>query len=77
MTCVLTVNKRNEFFQTIIIFWTDQLLLLNLNHGLTHESITIKHKIDNLHKYKTNTPAVCSALSVHETNIATVGEDGR
>ncbi|XP_055325450.1 nucleoporin Nup43 [Sitodiplosis mosellana] len=53
-----------------------QLLLINLNHGLTHESITVKHQIEQLHKYKTNTPAVCSGLSVHETNIATVGEDG-
>lgn len=56
---------------------TAQLFFLNLNYGLTHESITIKHQIDQRHKYKTNTPAVCSGLSVHETNIATIGEDGR
>lgn len=56
---------------------TAQLLLINLNYGLTHESITIKHQIEQLHKYKTNVPAVCSGLSVYETNIATIGEDGR
>lgn len=54
-----------------------QLYLVNLNHGLTNESITIKHKIEQLHKYKTGTPAVCSGMAVHESNIATVGEDGR
>lgn len=56
---------------------TVQLLLINLNYGLTHESITVKHQIEQLHKYKTNAPAVCTGISVYETNIATVGEDGR
>lgn len=76
---IYELNQQNLFScaNTKSLFLTDQLLFVNLNHGLTHESITIKHKIDSLHKYKTNTPAVCSALSVHETNIATVGEDGR
>lgn len=44
---------------------------------MTHEDITVKHKVENLHKFKTNAPAVCTGISIHETNIATVGEDGR
>lgn len=55
-----------------------QLILIDLNHGLTHDdSIAVKHQIQHLHKYQMNTPAICSGLSVYETNIATIGEDGR
>lgn len=54
-----------------------QILLLSLDRNLTNEDITVKHQIENLHKYSENSPAICSDISVHETNIATVGEDGR
>lgn len=59
------------------MFFVAQLLLIDLNHGLTNDSISVKHQIEHLHKYEINTPAVCSGLSIHETNIATIGEDGR
>lgn len=67
-----TFSKKHSSFLR-----TAQLLLIDLNHGITNENITVKHQIDQLHKYEVNTPAVCSGLSVHETNIATIGEDGR
>lgn len=51
---------------------------MDLNHGLANDdNIAVKHQIEHLHKYQTNTPAICSGLSVYETNIATIGEDGR
>lgn len=58
-------------------YFAAQVMLLTLERNVTNETITIKHTIENLHKYSANIPAICSAVSVHETNIATVGEDGR
>lgn len=65
------------FDNFVFEFWAAQLLLINLNQNMTHEDITLKHHVDNLHKFKTNVPAICTGVSIHGTNIATVGEDGR
>lgn len=54
-----------------------QVLTLTLDRNVTGETIAIKNRIENLHKYSDGSPAICSGISVHETNIATVGEDGR
>lgn len=61
----------------LIYLFAAQLILINLNQNMTQENITVKHQVDNLHKFKTNVPAACTGISIHETNIATVGEDGR
>lgn len=66
-----------RFSNSLIFLRAAQLYLIDMNHGITQDSITVKHKIEHLHKYEVNTPAVCSGLSVHGTNIATIGEDGR
>lgn len=64
-------------FCRVFLSFLAQLLFINLSKSLTHAEIEEKHRIDNLHKFKTGVPAVCSAISVFDTNIATVGEDGR
>lgn len=55
-----------------------QILLINLNNQVNQNHLTVTKQVDNLHKYPhNNAPAVCTGLSVHDLNIATVGEDGR
>lgn len=55
-----------------------QVLFINLNNQVSQNNLTVKNQVGNLHKYPCNdAPAVCTGLSVHDLNIATVGEDGR
>lgn len=70
-------TERFHRFQTFSVF-SAQVLFINLNNQVSQNNLTVKNEVSNLHKYAYNdAPAVCTGLSVHDLNIATVGEDGR
>lgn len=47
-----------------------------LNRDLEKNNLHENFRFGDLHKFKTNDPAVCTGLSVFEDSIATIGEDG-
>lgn len=59
------------------LYLAAQLLFLHLNPNASQNNLTQKHQIENLHKFGNGSSAICTGLSIHELNIATVGEDGR
>lgn len=54
-----------------------QVIFFHLNPNVSQGNLTQKHQLENLHKYDNQSAAVCTGLSIHELNIATVGEDGK
>lgn len=48
-----------------------------LNRDMERNNLNENFRFENLHKFKTNDPALCTGLSVHEDAIATIGEDGK
>lgn len=83
IVCSTSSNKCNfqencSFHLNNILFnFVAQLLFINYNTNVSQNNLTQKHQLENLHKYENNLPAACTGLSIHELNIATVGEDGR
>ncbi|XP_058445492.1 nucleoporin Nup43 [Malaya genurostris] len=53
---------------------------ITLDRDKDEDNLQERHRFVNLHKFDTfesSNDAPCTALSVHETDVATVGEDGR
>lgn len=48
-----------------------------INRDIERNNIRENFRFDNIHKFKTGDPALCTGLSLHEDSVATIGEDGK
>lgn len=67
-----------QFFLKFIFLFanTGSLTLLNINRNLAQNNLTEKRRFDRLHKFVDGNNAPCTGLSVFDSDVATVGEDG-
>lgn len=62
----------------IIIFelnYTAPVFIVNIQRNMMNDALLQTHTFNNIHKFN-SLPAACTALSVCENDIASVGEDG-
>lgn len=48
-----------------------------INRDMEKNNLRVNHRFNNLHKFKTGDPALCTGVSIHGDSLATIGEDGR
>lgn len=67
--------------RTVILSSTEGFAsLISLDREKDEDNLQERHRFDSLHKFDTFSSlnaAPCTGLSVHDTDVATVGEDGR
>lgn len=51
--------------------------LIWINRDIEKNNLNETSRFQNLHKFKTGDPALCTGLSIHDDSVATIGEDGK
>lgn len=48
-----------------------------INRDIERDNLRENCRFENLHKFKTGDPALCTGISIHEDSVCSIGEDGR
>ena len=55
---------------------TGNVSLIYMNKDKERDNIKVNYRFDDLHRFSTGETAACTGISIHDENIASVGEDG-